>query len=188
MRPEWVKCPICECLDPPEPTPDGSHTMEVFTLTSVVRCKYVELTCVVCGHTAQADGKHHGLLVLTRQVPPSARCPCTAIVWRFSTARISVPVTYCLPLSPDWFEMQRAFSLEVLYGWQFNFIWDDRTYYSYWRDVVSRYVPCNACDAMPCARVKRRPNVRWAMVPTGMLSEGMRTACGWTPTDGSTRL
>mmetsp|Transcript_25928 Transcript_25928/g.66729 ORF Transcript_25928/g.66729 Transcript_25928/m.66729 type:complete len:378 (+) Transcript_25928:1426-2559(+) len=75
--------------------------MEVFTLTSVVRCKYVELTCVVCGHTAQADGKHHGLLVLTRQ---------------------------------------RAFSLEVLYGWQFNFIWDDRTYYSYWRDVVSRYV------------------------------------------------
>eukprot|EP00873_Tetraselmis_striata_P019533 jgi/Tetstr1/439797/TSEL_028209.t1 len=73
--------------------------MEVFTLTSVVRCKYVELTCVVCGHTAQADGKHHGLLVLTRQ---------------------------------------RAFSLEVLYGWQFNFIWDDRTYYSYWRDVVSR--------------------------------------------------
>eukprot|EP00873_Tetraselmis_striata_P008344 jgi/Tetstr1/428608/TSEL_018599.t2 len=73
--------------------------MEVFTLTSVVKCKYVELTCVVCGHTAQAGGKHHGLLVLTRQP---------------------------------------AFSLEVLYGWQFNFIWDDRTYYSYWGDVVSR--------------------------------------------------
>mmetsp|Transcript_43979 Transcript_43979/g.113872 ORF Transcript_43979/g.113872 Transcript_43979/m.113872 type:complete len:368 (-) Transcript_43979:705-1808(-) len=52
----------------------------------------------------------------------------------------SAPVTYCLPQSPDWFEIQRAFSLEVLYGWQFNFIWDDRTYYSYWRDVVSRYV------------------------------------------------
>ena len=105
------------------------HEMTVFSSNAVMTTEYVIMHCRICDVSNRADGKKHGMLVVTDKVLLDAG-------YRDACLRLSC----ALALRSNWTIVwaQVAFLHELLYKWKFQFALDSDGFYKFWRSIVAQ--------------------------------------------------